>query len=237
MRILVLENNRYHSLLMERELSKRYPEWVVSFFTSANAALEELTLAHYDVCVASISLLGNRLDTMVDVVSAYNGSTQSLIFLSTCTEESKRVAHIHNSHSLMKNEFFYLRLPNIIDMILVKLQGEATHNEFAEARVTPGVVVIPVGKNALAHEMNNPLMAILGMAELLASPQYHLSPSVEKKTSSIYHSALRIQSSVERLIVMNEGALQPPTSSTIGPASPLKRTSRLRKSEPLKIIS
>ncbi len=51
LRILLIEPNRYHSLLMERELTKEIPLAVVVKLESGSAGLEELYRAGYDVVI------------------------------------------------------------------------------------------------------------------------------------------------------------------------------------------
>ena len=51
LRILLLEPNKYHALLIEREFAYRLPETVLTQFQSVDATFKELAGAIYDIAI------------------------------------------------------------------------------------------------------------------------------------------------------------------------------------------
>jgi len=65
-RILILDSNRYHSLLIERTLSEVVPSSMVARFNSGTEVVRELLATHYDVAILSLE----GIERPVDLVQA-----------------------------------------------------------------------------------------------------------------------------------------------------------------------
>ena len=77
------------------------------------------------------------------------------------------------------------------------------------------VDLIKITAGTLYHEISNPLMTILGMAELILDENTTRDPEVTRKIEAIRESAGRIQSTLNRLINIDEPALRDTASGKL----------------------
>ena len=84
------------------------------------------------------------------------------------------------------------------------------------------VDLVKITAGTLHHEIGNPLMTILGMAELILSGDDDIDPEVKDKINAIHASASRIQDSLSRLTSLDEPSLRDTA------AGPLIDTGRIR---------
>lgn len=67
----------------------------------------------------------------------------------------------------------------------------------------------------LSHEINNPLMAILGISELILKEGKKENPDMARKITMIRKSAERIESSLKRLSNISEPSIRPTPAGAI----------------------
>lgn len=84
----------------------------------------------------------------------------------------------------------------------------------------------------LSHEINNPLMAILGISELLLTEGKAQNPDLARKITMIRKSAERIEDSLKRLSNISEPSIKPTPSGSIVDISRDVKTSPKRKTRP-----
>ena len=110
---------------------------------------------------------------------------------------SKKLQEIGVSEILIKNETFYVAVPNIIKGNLArkvnkvetsKIDTQLKHSDYVQ-----------MTSRTFAHEINNPLMSILGLTELILDDKSRYDQELVKKIKVIQKSALRIQETTHRL--------------------------------------
>lgn len=88
-----------------------------------------------------------------------------------------------------------------------------------------GVDLIRITAGTLYHEICNPLMTILGMTELIMAEAATLDDAVADKVAAIRDSASRIQSTLDRLLNINEAVLRDTASGHMIDTRPSSQTS------------
>lgn len=84
----------------------------------------------------------------------------------------------------------------------------------------------------LSHEINNPLMAILGISELILNEGKKHNPDVARKVTMIRKSAERIESSLKRLANISTPSIRPTPAGAIVDIEPNPQVDSKRKTRP-----
>ncbi|HVP07325.1 MAG TPA: response regulator [Candidatus Acidoferrum sp.] len=200
-RILIVEESRYHALLITREITKALPEAVLSVYHYGRAALDELRRSNYDIAVVDNDLTGLQHLEFLAIVGQ-EGIDVPVILLSTVMSEDARVQAIKAGASqyVVRDDAYYLIVPRMIEEVLhnhqlVKLSRQLEQR--LNSRESTEIISIVTG--TLAHEINNPLMTILGISELLLNDVDQMDPAIASKIQKIQDSALRIQAALATL--------------------------------------
>ena len=201
MRILLLENNRFHALLIKRELLEKYPQSTVADFRTAGAALEELKQNRYDVAVVDYDSNGCREMAFLNKVRKTDERLALILLAAADTDRlSERALRAGVSEFLIKENSFHLLIPHLIERLTDNSKNSTVppiSEETAAPEDRPDLVDLTV--STLSHEINNPLMTILGESELLLHNGYRLAPEVDRKLRIIEESALRIKTALARI--------------------------------------
>lgn len=201
MRILLLETNRYHALLHERALAEHFSSAIVARFSSAVAALEELQGVVYDVAVIACDadadfdaeMFWQARESNSSIVVVAIGSADTPAALAAAARE-------WSDHYLIRSEDTPERLPAIISKYYERRQKSERHPSsegLLDARTRSAVIRLTV--STLAHEINNPLMTILGTSELLLDDDKLIGAETASKVRMIQESARRIESTLSDL--------------------------------------
>jgi signal transduction histidine kinase len=213
LRILLLEPNRYQALLIDRELSERFPTAVIARFTSGVEAKEELHRACYDVVIFDGDSLNCNPEELFFTARAANSAVVLIVLGSTATSDEVIAAASKWADELVNHEE---RQPDELADIIQKFESRWQEASEAagllEARTRRAIISLTVG--TLAHEINNPLMAILGATELLLGENSRLSAGERQKIQIILESAQRIQSTLSELSNLRHPVV---ASTPVGP--------------------
>ena len=220
-RILILDSDKYATSLMENELADKFPDSIVVVFHTAQSALEELKQNRYDAAVIDYDT-ADRTDS-----TGYAGSADSErngVLLLSCIRDHDRLLPLviltavsSLPHGIVGNRSlkvegtgavkclsreigFYTRLPELVNQVLTRRVidlGEFVPAWESMTDVGPSDIEVVAGK--LAHEVNNPLMTILGMTELLLDNSEGQDEGLIKKLHIIRKSAQRIAIVLSRL--------------------------------------
>lgn len=201
MRILLLEANRYYSLLHERTLAEHFTSAVVARFSSGPAALEELQGAVYDVAVLACDA-GTDFDLELFWQARESNSNIVLVAIGSADTPPAMVAAARewSDEYLVRSDDTPDRLPGIISQYSDRWLKSARHpgsEGLLDARTRSSVIRLTV--STLAHEINNPLMTILGTSELLLDRSETLGEDIGDKIRMIQESARRIESTLSDL--------------------------------------
>ncbi len=237
-RILILDQDRYSALIIEREMARSLPNIIPVVFHDAEAALHELEQCRYDVAILDYDTCGDR-NGSEPPSEVQNAALQGVSYLDDvrrCRQKlpmvvlmsdakngyddvrrTLRIAGAGIIESLTKSGGFHKALPDLVRGVLKggnpESVGPGPHWEhLADA----GTEALRTVSGRLAHEVNNPLMTIMGMTELLLSGNGEYDEQVLKKVRIIRKSAQRIAVALERMSA--EATLEKKTRAFAGPS-------------------
>lgn len=209
LRILLLEANRYHALLVEREFSDSLPSSVVSVFHSAEAAREELANNPYDALIVDDATAGGVEADYVDAVRSCNDRLIVVVVSSERISEPAWVAGVADVNWLAKDDDFHRTVVDLIsESIDARLNGVAGKLSSTGSSELADADIINIAANTLSHEINNPLQTILGETELLLQKIDRHDNQLRQKIRVIRRSAFRIKSSMTRLAGMSSATVK-----------------------------
>lgn len=180
--------------------------------------LAVLHLENNDPCYYELVLnIGHLAADMPVIVSMPSGDE-------SC---ARQFDSLNSVHCLIRDGGFQETVTTVIEEVLrnsddwpldwIGHSDGATETQAELIRTTTGT---------LSHEINNPLMAILGISELILNDRNKYNPDVTRKITMIRRSAERIESSLRRLASITEPVLrQTPT----GPMIDTELSRRTRK--------
>jgi CheY-like chemotaxis protein len=214
-KILVIEPNKYHARLIERELSETFDPGSSVVFSTAYAALEELRRSAFDVVIMSldlpdvdsvgfVSLIRKENRSLPIIVTADGNNSEAASQQSLPPDATGRqaaeVAKAGADEYLVKDVSFHRALPRLIVEVIQRRSSvaECRRGE-PQQRQRESADLVQITARTLYHEINNPLMTILGMCELLLNNGEEHSPEVTKKIKIVKRSAQRIQTTLDKL--------------------------------------
>jgi len=211
LRILVADQNRYHALLVEREVEKQFPSCVISVFHSGEAALEELRKNLYDIGIFDCSL---TIDGEISVLGAIRPADDRLPLLLMVPLDAvyPDVSQFDDGLSalVVKDSVFHVLIPQLIEHFLKEhsfhLSGRTFKPRLSLRRKTD---MIHITVSTLAHEINNPLMTILAITELLLSSSSAYDNEVVEKIRVIRESAGRMKSTLTHMSNLEHPNVRP----------------------------
>lgn len=216
MKILVVEPNKYHARLIERELSETYPSSSISVFSSAHAALEKLRRDTFDVAVIGLDLPDIDGAGFVELIRKENSDLPIIVTADGNSDyPAAEAARAGANEYLAKSSAFHRVLPRLLGEVFrrravtVKQAVPANQHELdAKRRQKDQADLIRITAGTLYHEINNPLMTILGMSELILNNGYGCDREIAKKARIIRKSAERIQATLARLSTISKPTIK-----------------------------
>lgn len=195
LKIALAEDNRFHALLFERAVTEQLPGSQVSVFRLGQALLASLKNDYFDIVA-----IDTRLSDMdgLELLSLIRADDTDIPVIIITDEGSERTTieamKTGATDYITKTGDFEASIPRIIkqayrrQQLLLKARRLETKVREAEKLET-----VTTMASTLNHEINNPLMAILGNVELLLQNPVALSDELREKLEMIEISARRIQ--------------------------------------------
>jgi CheY-like chemotaxis protein len=251
--ILIVEPNKYHARLMERELLETYPYSSISTFSSASTALEELRRSSFDAAVISlelpdvdsavlVALIRKEHRNLPIIVTGYGSNVET-----ETTSASKNLSATHNwghpaaeaaragaDEYVVKDSSFHQAIPRLLgDVYRQYERAQEKEQQDVKHRREEQAELIRITAGTLYHEINNPLMTILGMCELILNNGYERDQEIIKKVKTIKKSAQRIQSALVRLSSISKPTVKETACGSL--IDPQK--SRVRRNQTIETVS
>ncbi len=196
--ILLFIKSNYHELLLQKELQSGANDFTV---TTVKTKIEVLNLlAQEPIDALVLDLNTGTFEQMCEVHQIHLSlpSLPIIALTDALTEENvERLGMIGVIEYLMKSETCYAAVAEVLTMILsqeilpMKIQKKNCDKNLSEQ--------LKLTSSTLSHEINNPLMTILGISELILDNQDAYDKELIKKIKAIQKSAVRIQKSTHRL--------------------------------------
>ena len=210
LKIALVEQNRYHARLIVGELSQKYPSNSISVFSCGQTALNELRRNPFDIAIIGLDLPDVDGLGFIELIRKEN---RHLPIIAIGDIKSKQVAvevlEVGADEYLAKDSSFPSALPNIINKLSSRRAADEKELGSAEKlKKKEQANLIRLTADTLYHEVNNPLMTILGMTELILDNGYECDREVAKKLRIIRRSAQRIQFALTRLSTISQPTIK-----------------------------
>lgn len=206
----LVEQNRYHARLMAGELLEKYPSSSISIFSCGQTALSELRRNTFDIAIIGLDL--PDVDGLGFVQLIHKEAPHLPIVVIGDAPPEQAVAEVAAAGAdeyLAKDGLFHVTLPDIIGKLYSRLSSDTKRGcSGKKLKQKEQAALIRVTAGTLYHEVNNPLMTILGTTELILNNGYECDREVAKKLRIIRRSAQRIQSALTRLSTISRPAIK-----------------------------
>jgi DNA-binding NarL/FixJ family response regulator len=200
--ILLVESGKYHRLLIQREIGRKFPFAQLTSLDNCKEALLELRRKRFAAVLLDAS---NGSGAVARNVNGIKRVTPAMPILVLTTKESdaavKKLLGPGVTAYLKKDSAFHNALPTALHNLLKKKpQRPVKPRSRKTSLASPGQVeLMRTTAGTLYHELNNPLMAILGVTELMLTNGRAYDKDTTAKMEIIRESAQRIVKSLGRL--------------------------------------
>lgn len=232
MKIALVEDNRFHAILIERAVKERYPETQLTIYKTGQEFLARMKKKRFDMALIDynlpdmnglelLSLINSReLDIPVIIITGA-GSEQ------TAVEAMKSGA----TDYVTKTGDFEQTIPRVIKQAYQKHRLIQKNRRLEKkARESEKLEMITIMASTLNHEINNPLMAIFGNLELLRESLPGSDNEIAVKLEMIEKSTQRIQEITQQMAnLMTTSVHQTP----VGPMLKLAGENAKRRKKPV----
>ncbi|MEW6049952.1 MAG: histidine kinase dimerization/phospho-acceptor domain-containing protein [Candidatus Zixiibacteriota bacterium] len=227
---LLASGNQQDAGRIEAEIKNRYPHSQVTMVTSSRQTLDELRHRFYDAAVVDATLAESDCFGIVAALRQDGVDTPIIVLSEDLSgRNSSEVLNAGADQCLIKEGSYYQSVPRVIEdvcryrrLILETRRLE----EKLQDRDSTEIVNIVAG--TLSHEINNPLMTILGTAELLVEQFKSGNSELQRKLQVIQQSARRIQLALATLVTSTEPEIKVTASGRLIDTRPPKLTLKRR---------
>ncbi|MEZ5358712.1 MAG: response regulator [Candidatus Zixiibacteriota bacterium] len=216
MQIALIEDNRFHAILFEQAVREKFPGSRVFVFDTGQKFLPTLKNGKYDLICMDFHLPDiNGLDLLA-LIRVETTDTPVVIITGAGNEQvAVEAMKAGATDYITKTGDYSETIPRVIRQSYKKQKLIIKNRRLeAKARAAEKLETITTMTSTLNHEINNPLMAILGTVELLLENRDSYSPDLQKKLDMIMNSARRIQSITRQMANLTTTAT---TETPVGP--------------------
>jgi len=227
MEIALVEDNRFHAVLFEQAVRERYPEYSITVFSSAKSYLQAFKSRNDDLIALDYHLPDMDGLQLLSLIRAERPDVPIILITGAGSEQTAVEAMKSGATDyIAKTGDYGSTIPRVIKQACQKQQLILKNRRLeSKARDAEKLEVITAMAATLNHEINNPLMAILGLTELLLDNPRIIEAGVDEKLRMIETSARRIQDITYRMANL----ITPATHQTAaGPMLKLKGPKRRR---------
>lgn len=210
-RILIIDSSRYEGFRLRRQLQLKSPDDIITIMNQPRAGLDELARTRYDVTIVDLTgLLSYEVNGRKFLTDfARQNPDSRLVIIDNIDDESVGAQFSddldakfgpHKAVIINRDDLTHLLVPGLVHKLLSSSISAPTH----ETILMPALSTAQAGgpnnlSGKLAHEVNNPLMTIMGTVELLLDRPDNSGGETGRKLRIIQRSARRIQSSLVRI--------------------------------------
>lgn len=217
LRILIVEENNYHGLMMEREIAQRLNGPVVMISRSGREALDIVKLNHFDIAVVDLDLSDH--DGLVFLRRLCEGmSSPAVIALVNDNSEklARELSDLGCDEVLVKDSSFHVVVPRMVIEVYGRMvRRAAVEGVGKESLPASRPCLNELTAGILANEMNHPLEDILKTVEQLLTASYRFDVDVAERVTAIERAARQMHSSLRKLTLrtsaeVHDSAERPP---------------------------
>ena len=196
--ILIFVKNKYHELLLTKEIQSCLSG---SNVISVQSKFEAIRVMSTELVRALVVDIKTGVPEELCNVHQIHLSRPEIPIVAVVDDNSekflKKILEIGVTEILQKDETFYVVVPKLIKSLIT--QEAFSHQTTSVDRRMQQSEHLKVTSQTLAHEINNPLMTILGLTELILDNSFQYDIDLIDKIKVIQLSALRIQNSTHRM--------------------------------------
>lgn len=227
MDIALVEDNRFHAVLFQQAVRERYPEYSISVFATAKSFLQAFKTRNDDLIAVDFNLPDMDGLQLLSLIRAEKPDVPIILITGVGSEQTAVEAMKSGATDyIAKNGDYGSTIPRVIKQACQKQQLILKNRRLeTKAREAEKLEVITTTASTLNHEINNPLMAILGLVELLLDDPRMNEAGVRDKLKMIETSAHRIQEITHRMASLIKPSVR---QTPVGPMLKLKGRRRRR---------
>lgn len=195
LKIALVEDNRFHAILFERAVVERFADSAVDVYPTGQACLHGLREHPCDLIAIDFHLPDMNGLELLSLVHADQPDLAAVLITGAGSEQIAAEAIKTGAIDyIAKSDDFASVVPRIISQAFHKHQLILKNRRLeAKARDAEKLEMVTAVASTLNHEINNPLMALLGTVELLLGDPRMTDPALVEKLEKIDKSARRIQ--------------------------------------------
>jgi signal transduction histidine kinase len=130
--------------------------------------------------------------------------------------QAAEVAKAGANEYLVKDSSFHHALPHLLADVIRRHTGAKRELQLnIKRKLKEQAEFVRITACTLHHEVNNPLMTILGICELILNNGYVCDAEVAKKVGIIKRSAQRVQSTLARLSAISRPSIKETVSGRL----------------------
>jgi len=210
LRILLVEQDISQAHLISEKLTEKFPSSSISVLNNGHTALEELRRNTFDIAIIELDLPDVDGLGFVELIRKEN---HNLLIIVTGDYRSEQAiveaVKAGADEYLTRNASFHLVLPEAINRLCARHELGADERRYVKnLKQQEQANLIRITAGTMYHEINNPLMTILGMTELILDNGYDCDHEVTKKLRIIRKSAQRIQITLTRMSLISEPTIK-----------------------------
>jgi signal transduction histidine kinase len=213
--ILLISDNPTEAAQLAVEISDLFEGSQITT-TTTSEAVGTAKVIDCDLLLVTLATDDSASQQLVNGLCEQAAGRPIIVILPTNADiRSSSLGKLDNVYCLAKGGDYANRVTLVIDEILREPSAGGLD---ATASVDSGPAqakMIRTAAGTLAHEINNPLMAILGISELILNDTKGRHPDVAHKVTMIRRSAERIESTLKRLARISEPVYRQTASGAI----------------------
>lgn len=199
--VLLIVQSNYHALLLKNEISSRLDNISLTVVHTLYDGLIFLKSNNVRSIIVDVDKFSDAELINLKVVHLDEPDIAIIALTADNSEEFAKKIFSHGVDELLiKDSSFHVIVPRLLDAALNKKEKE---NMLGQSKTKREKNIqfdqICTTASTLSHEINNPLMTILGITELVLDEPYKYDRELLKKLKIIKKSALRIQKSTQNL--------------------------------------
>ncbi|MEW5995135.1 MAG: response regulator, partial [Candidatus Zixiibacteriota bacterium] len=200
LRILLAEDNRYRERLICREISERWPFATVAVVGTAAGTFQGLSDRSVDVAAISLDLPDCNCFELLKQIRRARPHLPVIAVGGTDEKQTASAAiRAGADEFLPATRSLYTVFPDAIERLCALRENLSDDAGQANQQLAEHADLVRITAGTLYHEINNPLMTILGMTELILNDGEPQDDNITGKVRAIRTSAERIRSILMRL--------------------------------------
>lgn len=201
MHIALVEDNRFHAVLFEQAVHEKYPDFTVTVYPTGKSFMGDRKIRTFDLLAVDYHLPDMDGLELLSIIRSHEPDIPVIMITGVGSEQTAVEAMKSGATDyIAKSGDYGTTIPRVIKQAYHKQQLIQKNRSLeAKAREAEKLEVITTMTSTLNHEVNNPLMAILGNVELLLGDSRLTDHNVIDKLRMIEASARRIRMITHRM--------------------------------------